>query len=118
MRIPKRYGESKVDRCPFCNSTAVANSPEGVPVCSKHKDKKLPPLKCICGEYLDLRTGKWGPYFHCIRCGNITFKKALEVNPDLKAKTTQGQEKAKPLYRAEHKSKKEIVLTSDELDFY
>jgi topoisomerase IA-like protein len=67
MYIPKRYGESK-------------NS-QGVPVCKTHVDKLLGDMKCACGEYLDLKTGKFGPYFTCMNCGNINMRKALDMNP-------------------------------------
>lgn len=120
MRIPKRYGESRIDKCPFCGTAATTNNPEGVPVCSKHKDSKLPPMRCICGECLDLKKGKWGPYFSCIRCGNIAFRKALEANPDLSKEDSKetSQKKAGPAYKVIHKSEKETTITSDELDFY
>lgn len=84
MRIPKRYGESQVVNCPFCGKTAVTKNSQQVPVCTAHKDNELKNLKCVCGEWLDILPGKWGPYFRCLTCGNINFKKGLEMNPKLK----------------------------------
>jgi hypothetical protein len=78
--MKKRYGEYRVDMCPFCGKQATRNSKEGVPVCSAHFESTMPELKCICGEYLDLRTGKFGAYFTCMRCGNVSFQKAMECN--------------------------------------
>jgi hypothetical protein len=99
MYIPKRYGQSKVNNCPFCDRQATTQNKQGVPVCIKHKSEYLD-LKCLCGEWLDIRSGKWGPYGVCIRCGNISWSKAMEANPGIRQK--QG--------------KKEITITSDELD--
>ena len=107
MRIPKRYGESRIDRCPFCSKTATTANKQGVPVCSEHKDKNLD-LKCICGEYLDVMKGKWGPYFRCLNCGNISFKKGLSMN--------QTKEKKAPV--KVHDTKKEAMLTPEDIDIY
>lgn len=108
MRIPKRYGESKLDNCPFCGRIAVAKNREGVPVCSSHKDEKLKEMRCICGSWLEQRKGKFGPYFFCIKCGNINFKKAIEAN------ASEGSTQTK---RIRGYSPKEITVTSDQLDF-
>jgi len=108
----KIYGQSRVDRCPFCNKHATVKNQQGVPVCSAHKDKKLPDLKCACGEWLDIREGKWGPYFHCMNCGNISFAKAMEMCPILDEK-----EEAENTEKSANKEKKEITVTAEELDF-
>ncbi|MFP4424031.1 MAG: hypothetical protein ACLFP2_02245 [Candidatus Woesearchaeota archaeon] len=80
MRIPKRYGESKVDKCPFCSERAIAMNKQGIPVCRKHTDRELGLMRCICGEILDLKHGKYGPFFTCMSCGPINMRKALEIN--------------------------------------
>jgi len=98
MRIPKRYGESRIDNCPFCGKTGVTKNSQGIPVCQSHKNNKLTDLKCACGEWLDIKQGKWGTYFRCMNCGNINFKKAMAMNPKVK------------------QDKKEITITSDQVD--
>lgn len=110
MRIPKRYGQSRIDSCPFCSKTAVTKNGQGVPVCVSHKNENLTGLKCACGSYLDVKTGKWGAYFSCFRCGNINIGKALEMNPA--PKTVKKEEVQKP------KERKEVVIRSDELHLY
>jgi hypothetical protein len=80
MYIPKRYGETKVDSCPFCGKQALIKNPQGIAVCKDHKNKELPELKCMCGEYLMMQEGKFGVFFSCFKCGNINLKKALELN--------------------------------------
>ena len=120
MFIPKQYGKSRVDCCPFCGKQSTTVNSQGVPVCLQHKGELLSGLRCFCGDSLEVRSGKWGSYFFCMRCGNISFAKGLEANPGIGK--TDGkfnfQQKAKPTYKAEEKSKKEIVIRSDELDFY
>jgi len=121
MYIPKRYGESKKQACPFCGKQAVTQNKQGVPVCVKHKSEYLD-LKCICGDWLDVKSGKWGPYCTCVRCGNISWSKAMEANPNITEGSSSGTEKrqkqvpAKKPYRPIRETKKEVVLTSDELD--
>jgi len=79
MYIPKRYGQSKAQNCPFCDKPAVVRNKQGIPVCSAHKDKTLDSLKCACGSWLDVKVGRYGPYCTCIKCGNVNFKRALDL---------------------------------------
>ena len=138
MRNNKVYGASREDNCPFCGKRAVSKSEQGLSVCLDHKKKKLQNLKCICGDWLDLKIGKFGPYFNCFKCGNMNFSKAMEINRDLPKdigykkqvkskrtykienetyKTEQETEKRRKPYKVE-KTKKETIIRSDELDFY
>ena len=80
MYIPKRYGQSKIDNCPFCGKQATLLNSQGVPTCISHKEEQLENLKCACGSTLDLLTGKFGVFFSCMKCGNINFRKMLEFN--------------------------------------
>lgn len=124
MRIPKRYGQSKSNKCPFCGIEAVFHNSQGIPVCRKHRDLSLNDLKCMCGESLESRTGKFGAYFYCMNCGNVNFKRAIEVNegrlnrqkePELKQK--KKFEEIKSEIRKEKNGPTETTVTSDELDF-
>lgn len=85
MYIPKRYGMSKIDACPFCQKNATTMNSQKVPVCAAHKQDQLDGLKCICGASLDILNGKFGVFFSCMKCGNISLKKVLEFN-DVKPK--------------------------------
>ena len=134
MRIPKRYGESKKQDCPFCGDFAITINEQEVPVCLKHKTSKIENFKCMCGDWLDLFAGKWGPYFRCMKCGNVTFKRALEINqgtlyqregpkatPAFKTQFPAGTANApanKLVPSTVQTGKKEIVVRSDELDFW
>jgi hypothetical protein len=130
MYIPKQYGKSRVDSCPFCNKRAITENSQGLPVCKEHKQNNLE-LKCFCGSWLDIRKGKWGPFCTCIKCGVLSFNKAMAINegkidvksmndstPTNSENKTEKQKKARPAYKAIKEDKKEIVMTSDELDFY
>lgn len=119
MRIPKKYGSYQVARCPFCDKQATAKSAQGVPVCQAHTKASLPDLKCQCGGYLDLREGKWGPYFNCFKCGNVNFSRALEMNSPI---SPAEADDAPRTYEQRQKQKKkftptETTVRSDELDF-
>ena len=37
-------------------------------------------MKCICGNYLEPRRGKYGLFFICQKCGIVNKRKASEVN--------------------------------------
>jgi hypothetical protein len=119
MRYRKVYGQSKIDACPFCGKQAVTENPEGVPVCIAHKAKRMPAMKCICGEWLDIKKGKFGVYFTCMRCGNISYSKAMEANPDFGKEEEKPAEEPKEEKREPvHAQKKETVITSDEVDIF
>lgn len=82
MRLPKTYGQSSVAQCPFCGGAAYAKNSQNVPCCTKHKDLKLPDLKCICGGWLDQRESKFGVFFTCMKCGPVSFNKMMDTNGD------------------------------------
>jgi hypothetical protein len=86
MYIPKRYGESKVEKCPFCEKQGLVKNNQGLVVCTAHKETGIPEVKCVCGSYLDMKEGKFGPYFNCINCGNINLKKGLEMLTSMQEK--------------------------------
>jgi hypothetical protein len=100
MYIPKRYGESKVDKCPFCGSQAITLNTQKIPVCLAHKSAVLDDMKCVCGQYLETKIGKFGVYFSCIRCGNLNLRKVLEINTpkdkSASAIKSQGPDKSVP----------------------
>ncbi|MDA1197401.1 MAG: hypothetical protein O2779_05590 [Nanoarchaeota archaeon] len=119
MRIPKKYGQSKVNNCPFCGKQSITQNEQGIPVCVEHNTTSLNDCKCMCGDYLDLRQGKFGPYFTCMNCGNLNFNKGLELNPDatnLKISQPEATEPKKKQSQFKF-TPTETVVTSDELDF-
>lgn len=80
MRYKKVYGESKLTTCLFCGKQATTTNEQEVPVCINHKKAKLNDFKCACGEWLDLRTSKFGIFFTCMNCGTVSLAKALQFN--------------------------------------
>jgi hypothetical protein len=82
MYLPKRYGEAKLAMCPFCSRGAYSKNPQGIPVCSDHTTTTVGNVTCSCGQLLDLREGKWGPFFLCVNCGPVNFNKALTAHKE------------------------------------
>ena len=80
MYIPKKYGQSRVDKCPFCQKQATAMNMQKIPVCPSHKNEMLDNLRCACGSPLETLHGKFGVFFSCMKCGNMNMKKVLEFN--------------------------------------
>ncbi len=118
--IPKRYGESKVDRCPFCDRQAFSKNDQDIPVCKEHVRRGLPPMKCMCGETMDMLQGKWGVFFSCIKHGNMNLRKALEMNPIGPSPESRAPASSSSSLRktdAEPSERKEITVRSDELDW-
>ena len=76
----KVYGSYKVENCAICGSVATLKNSQGLSMCTAHKNEELTDLKCICGDYLDVMTGKYGAFFRCFNCGPINLKKGLEMN--------------------------------------
>jgi len=80
FRGKKVYGESKQNSCAFCGDTSTSTNFQGIPVCKVHKDEELVDLKCICGEWVDIKISKFGPFFVCMTCGPQSYNKILELN--------------------------------------
>ena len=109
MFIPKKYGQSRIDKCPFCDKQATIMSRQKVPVCSLHKEEFLDDLKCVCGSSLEMLFGKFGVFFSCMKCGNMNLKKVLEFNI------------IKPKNKPDNKTdcqKKEITVRSDDPRYF
>jgi hypothetical protein len=73
-----------MENCPFCGRLATVKNEQNVPVCTTHRGAFLE-LKCLCGKPLDVMNGKYGVYGNCLKCGNMSLKKALDVNNIMKA---------------------------------
>jgi len=115
MNLPKRYGQSRVENCIFCGKIGVLKNKEGMTACMSHKESRLPEMKCACGKWLELRSGKFGSYFRCFDCGNISMKKAFDMNP-----LSKEIQKISSKYFSEtlnsKTGKKEITVRSDQVD--
>ena len=113
MYIPKRYGQSRIDKCPFCDKQAIVMSKQDVPVCLSHKEEKLDDLKCVCGSSLEMLHGKFGVFFSCIKCGNMNLKKVLEFNtvkPKMQNENFSQRTKSQP--------NKEMTVRSDDPRYF
>jgi hypothetical protein len=113
--IPKRYGESKVDKCPFCQQLAFSTNIQGIPVCKNHQHSEMGEVKCICGEVLDMRQGKFGVFFTCMSCGPMNMRKVLEINT-IKDVSKHG---AITAHRAkQEKTQKTMTVRSDDPRYF
>jgi len=79
MRIPKKYGESRKDKCMFCEAQATTENSQGLPACIKHNNEELEDKRCVCGEWLDIKKSKWGAFFLCNKCGPISINKGMNM---------------------------------------
>src|SRR3989338_1412269 len=121
MYIPKRYGQSKIDSCPFCQKQATTLNRQSIPVCFAHKGEMLDDLKCVCGSILDILHGKFGVFFSCMKCGNMNLRKVIEINaikpksnspnPD---KEDNGNKKSFSQKTGNAQDGKEITIRSDD----
>ncbi len=133
MRIPKRYGQSKLSFCPFCTRTATQQNSQGVDVCPHHVKQVLEEIRCICGSWLEQRSGKFGPYFNCVKCGNINFKKAMEIMKINQKGDFQDAEKlrfscmrtvkesnieSRPVEAISRPVPKEIIITTKDVEYF
>ena len=129
MFIPKKYGQSKVDSCPFCGKQAISLNRQSVPVCLNHKEDQLEDLKCVCGETLDILKGKFGVFFKCIKCGNMNLRKVMEFNT-IKSKgnfknneyekyhDANSSDKSENTSKSFNKTKTEITVRSDDPRYF
>jgi predicted RNA-binding Zn-ribbon protein involved in translation (DUF1610 family) len=113
MYMRKRYGESRIETCPFCGRQAIIKNVQGIPVCTDHRDKLLPEMKCTCGEHLLIQNGKFGVFFNCFKCGNINFRKILEINPDIMKAEKIKEKVERPEIAKKQESRIQTVRSDD-----
>ena len=115
MRFKKTYGESKVPYCAFCGKIATLKSDSGIVVCSLHRQSQLQEIKCTCGSWLEQRSGKFGAYFNCSKCGNINFKKGMEMQGMTATSTPLA---ASPSSSVKETTPREIIITSRDSEYF
>ena len=115
FKAKKVYGSSKILSCPFCKRTATQKNEQGLDVCFKHTKGVLQDIKCTCGTWLELRVGKFGPYFHCLNCGNLKYSKAMEIK-EMTTPTTMFDEPAPS--SPQLSEPKEVTITSDDHQYF
>jgi len=143
FKIPKKYGQYKTSRCPFCGKVATCKNEQGAEVCPAHRKSVVEEIKCKCGSWLELCDGKFGPYFNCLNCGNINFQKGMEmknldVNKNLAKESksnlnsnnkTEVKKESKPKYsgypsnyeleKEKNNGKKKVtVITSRDVEYF
>ncbi len=116
----KVYGQSRIDRCPFCERQATAKNKQGLLVCRQHTHAILNDMRCLCGETLDLMQGKYGPFFNCMRCGPINTRKVFETNELRDVSGNSSPEQDAPMSKSERAASKprEITITTDDEEYF
>jgi hypothetical protein len=125
MRIPKTYGKSKDSDCPFCGTQTTCENPQGIAVCKNHKEQRIDEVKCICGSWLEARSGKFGRYYNCINCGNVNQNKVEQIK-EMTSPTLQpdpirlDSPISTPVIAATERDspKKEITISSRDMDYF
>lgn len=82
-------------------------------VCPHHVKQVLEEIRCICGSWLEQRSGKFGPYFNCVKCGNLNFKKGLEMRI---VKTNEAV--SRPVETIRKPIPKEIIITTKDVEYF
>ena len=118
MRNRKIYGQSRINRCTFCDRQATAENRQGFPTCAEHKNRSVDEKRCACGKKLTIMKGKWGPFFLCPDCGAQSPKKVFSLEDGSGAgfklnksyREKNGKKEQKP------EKKEEKIYTIDELE--
>jgi hypothetical protein len=125
MKMKKKYGEYQSKTCPFCERRATQKNEQGLDVCHKHTKEFLTEIKCLCGEWLEILQGKYGPFFRCNNCGCMNLRKAMEIKrttdkskPAVKESIKKEGPKVQSKTTFTKPEKKEIVITTDDVEYF
>ena len=129
FKAKKVYGNSKQLNCPFCARIATHKSKQGLDVCRLHIKETLEEIKCVCGGWLESKVGKFGPYFNCLNCGNISYSKGMEIksmtmkekpagNKVSEGSRTEPKEVEKKKVVAKDPEGKEITISTDDVWYF
>jgi hypothetical protein len=116
FKAKKVYGNYKTTTCPFCSRVATQKNSQGLDVCHLHTKSVQEEIKCTCGSWLEVRSGKFGPYYNCINCGNMNYNKAMEI----KAVTMKDKPAVveKPKISSRNNTKKEITIDTNDVEYF
>lgn len=80
--MKKTYGSYREETCIFCSERAICMNEQNLPTCTKHKHElvDMNKVKCSCGDFLDIKEGKYGSFFLCMNCGPMSIAKIKEIN--------------------------------------
>lgn len=127
FRRQKTYGDYKVSHCPFCDKIATSKNEQGLDVCRLHTKQKIEEIRCTCGGWLETRSGKFGPYFNCVKCGNINYNKGMamkemttpiKMEEPKKVVTEFSEYRVKKEIKKEQEERKETVISSRDVEYF
>ncbi len=130
FKAKKQYGSYKESFCPFCHKIATQKNTQGLEVCYNHAKSAMEEIRCSCGSWLETCSGKFGPYFRCINCGNIPYKKGMELKEMttiLKEDETETKRKELKIFNPEKteevknsakREKTETTISTDDIEYF
>ena len=117
FKAKKQYGNYREANCPFCGKIATQKNTQGLEVCRLHTKELMEEIRCSCGSWLESRSGKFGPYFHCLKCGNVPYKKGMELKGMINILVDDEKKNLnKQLFTSE--KKKETTISTDDVEFF
>lgn len=117
----KTYGSYKTFSCPFCHRTGTSKNSQGLDVCKQHINNVLEEIKCTCCRWLEPKSGKFGPYFHCENCGNMNYDKGMkikEMTTPFKIERIETKPMASSTSTYSKLKPKETTITSDDVEYF
>ncbi len=122
--MKKVYGAYREETCIFCGERAICMNRQDLPTCVKHKHDEvdMDKIKCSCGEYLDIKQGKYGSFFLCISCGPMSIAKIKEIN-EIKPKSN-AVSSSNSVYKQSNSttfnksSSTNVTIRSDDPDYF
>ena len=92
---------------------ATQKNGQGFNVCHRHTKDYLNDVRCVCGALLEVRQGKFGPYFNCLDCGNINFNKAMKIR-----ELTKVTKPLKTILKESKGEPKEVTISSNDVEYF
>ncbi len=81
-KVTKTYGQTTPE-CFFCGTHATIRNKEGIPCCRTCKDKTQQFNCSTCNDELEIKSGKFGTYFYCWKCGrNVSMYELKKFKQD------------------------------------
>ena len=124
--MKKVYGSYREENCIFCGERAICMNEQNLPTCVKHKHEtvNMDKIKCSCGEFLDIKEGKFGSFFLCMNCGPMSIAKIKEIN-DIRPEEAALKTESNSVYKNPNSTtfnksntSSNTVIRSDDPDYF
>jgi ribosomal protein L37AE/L43A len=69
-----------MEKCIICGEFATKYNDQQLPLCKKHETYSLMNMNCpYCKAPLEALRSKYGTFFNCIKCGNISLHRMKQM---------------------------------------